>query len=245
MGKFDVRDGAPFIETAWNANELAAQLQQWAPWRHRIVFSNGVSTVDLDRGELWTERPLGKVLKFEPELTLGSAQGGRALDLGCNAGYNALYLASKYGMTVTGVDSAERHVSVARSLAELSGTHGATFVQADANTYWEPDAFDLILHLGTLYHLRHPMLSLDNCVTSLRKGGRIALETQGYEGDDPLACKCLIGATPDPTNWWALGAGALKYMMEASGLKNVRLVGTSRVAKLGPNMPRYHLIGQK
>jgi SAM-dependent methyltransferase len=243
--RFSVRDGAPFIVTDLDAASLASRLNQWAPWRHQIIFSNGFSTGQLDRREFWTEQPLFKIGRFEREMDLGRVSGGRALDIGCNAGYNSLYIADKYGMTVTGVEMNRRLVEVGSFLRELSGVDGVEFVQADANFFCQTNAFDLVLHLGTLYHLRHPVPSLENCWKSLREGGYFLLETQVYEDDDPLVCKCLLGATSDSSNWWALGRGAIKNLMEAIGFRNIQLVDDFRPAQIGPKMSRLLFLAEK
>jgi 2-polyprenyl-3-methyl-5-hydroxy-6-metoxy-1,4-benzoquinol methylase len=245
MKKFSVRNGAPYIETDLDAASLASKLKKWAPWRHQIIFSNGVATGQFDRGPFWTEQPLFKIERFERQIDLGRLKGGRALDIGCNIGYNSLYLGNKYGMTVTGVEMDHRLLEVASFLKELSGVEGVDFVQGDANFFCQANTFDLSLHLGTLYHLRHPVLSLENCWNSLRDDGSLFLETQAFEDEDPLVCKCMLGTTPDPTNWWALGQGAIMSLMDRIGFRNMRLVDKIRPSSIGPKMSRLLFIAEK
>jgi len=228
-----------------SAGSLATMLKKWSPWRHQVMFSNGFSTQELDRGPFWTEQPFCKIERFERVMDKDRLRGGRALDIGCNVGYNSLYIADKYGMTVTGVEINQRIVGAAKFLRELSGVKGVDFVQGDANFFLRKNEFDLVLHLGTLYHLRHPVLSLENCWNSLRGGGYFLLETQAYEDDDPLVSKCLVGATPDPSNWWALGRGAINNVMNAIGFRNVRLVAEFRPPEIGPKMSRLLFLAEK
>jgi SAM-dependent methyltransferase len=68
---------------------------------------------------------------------------GRALDLGCGKGDNALKLA-KWGWRVVGVDWAPTAIALARRAAEGRGLD-ATFFVGDT-TMWEPDGtFDLVI----------------------------------------------------------------------------------------------------
>ncbi len=68
---------------------------------------------------------------------------GRALDLGCGAGGNALWLA-EHGWEVVGVDWAESAIKKARSAATAKRL-GASFIAADI-TQWKPKReFDLVI----------------------------------------------------------------------------------------------------
>jgi len=68
---------------------------------------------------------------------------GRALDLGCGAGGNALWLAEQ-GWEVVGVDWAESGIAKARSAATAKRL-GASFIVADI-TQWKPKReFDLVI----------------------------------------------------------------------------------------------------
>ena len=89
---------------------------------------DGTDTTPLD------EQLLTDALKTTP---------GKALDLGCGAGGNAIGLASR-GWTVTGIDSATKAIDSARIAAELAGVE-VTFQVADI-TSWKPDeTYDLVI----------------------------------------------------------------------------------------------------
>jgi 2-polyprenyl-3-methyl-5-hydroxy-6-metoxy-1,4-benzoquinol methylase len=90
---------------------------------------------------LWSAKPnrffVAEVEHLEP---------GRALDLACGEGQNAIWLATR-GWDVTGVDYSEVAIAKAHSRAEREGVP-ARFVCADLVEY-EPEthAFDLVLVL--------------------------------------------------------------------------------------------------
>jgi SAM-dependent methyltransferase len=60
---------------------------------------------------------------------IGRLHPGRAIDLGCGTGANAIYLA-EHGFTVTGVDFAPAALAGARRKAHLAGV-GVHFVEGD------------------------------------------------------------------------------------------------------------------
>lgn len=216
--------GTLTITTSLAREPLLEQLRKWQPWRHEICFSNGVKTSDLQTTTPFTRTPLNKINALEAHLPMEDLKGGRALDIGFNAGYNSIYLATRYGMKVTGVDVWDRHKDVAEFLAAQASCESTEFMLHDATTFVRPDTFDLILHFGTLYHLPNPLLSLENCARSLRKGGYLGLETTCYLGSDPSLCKFVWGFNGDRTNFWALSKPVLEDVLRLYGLTDVRLL---------------------
>ena len=81
--------------------------------------------------------------RFLPELTAG-LRVGRALDLACGEGRNAVWLAEQ-GWTVTGVDFSDVGLDKARRMATERGVD-IEWICADA-TNWQPpaDGFDLVV----------------------------------------------------------------------------------------------------
>ncbi len=84
------------------------------------------------------ESPLDShVLQLAPELDIGTA-----LDLGCGAGQNSIWLAER-GWSVTGADLSPSAIDLARQAATEAGI-SATFVVADTRE-WTPDGtFDFV-----------------------------------------------------------------------------------------------------
>ena len=90
---------------------------------------------------LWAAKP-NRFLVAE----VGDLEPGRALDLACGEGQNAIWLAT-LGWHVTGVDYSEVAIAKARARAERDGVD-VDFVCTDLVTY-EPEArgFDLVFTL--------------------------------------------------------------------------------------------------
>ncbi len=92
-----------------------------------------------DKEFVWTVDP-NRFLVAEA----GGLASGRALDLGCGEGRNAVWLAEQ-GWQVTAVDFSEVGLDKARRLASARGVR-ITWVLADVTTYRpKADAYDLVL----------------------------------------------------------------------------------------------------
>jgi SAM-dependent methyltransferase len=214
------RDDTLIVPTSLAADEMRARLAELRPyggWRHLIRFSNGVKTSDVEMAKPWSDRPLHKIKRAERALPDFARRGGRALDVGCNCGYNSLWLANTYGMNVVGIEASVSHKIVCEFLAGQAGIGGVDFKVDDAETYLEPDGFDLVLHFGTLYHLRNPVRALETASRNLRTGGVLALETQCHGGKGERIARYVRNFDGDPSNWWALGDGALRDILAFCG----------------------------
>jgi SAM-dependent methyltransferase len=124
---------------------------------------------------------------------LATARRGRALDLGCGAGWFSLELA-RGGMSVDGLDIGPRQIAIARRMSRESrqsadprwrGDFGRTSYRvADLNAIRLPRSrYDVAVALGTLHHIQNLDRLLCETARSLRSGGRfIFWEYVGYAG---------------------------------------------------------------
>ncbi len=137
---------------------------------------------------LWAARPNRFLASETEELT-----PGRALDLACGEGQNAIWLGS-LGWDVTGVDFSEVAIAKARARAERDGV-SVTFVCADLLEYDpEPSAFDLILLL--YFHLPPAELHdvLARAERALAPGGTLLVV-----GHDRTNITDGVGGPSDPS----------------------------------------------
>ncbi len=83
--------------------------------------------------------------------------------------------------------------------------------------------FDLVLFLGVLYHLRHPLLAIEKIAAVTR--GTLILETVvdlvGL-GRPPMAFYPERELNADPTNWWGPNQAAVMGMLKSAGFDDVQ-----------------------
>lgn len=209
------------LDTKQPKQRLLNQLKKFEPWGHRIDFSNGVTTKDLKRRTPFSENTVQKAFLAFKHIPTQGLKGKRILDVGCNSGYNSIYAATKHGMVPTGIDVSTRHIQVSTMLSKMAGIK-AEFKKADAETYLEAEAFSVVFHFGTLYHLPNPLLSLQTTYNNLKPGGWVAIETQIYEGQDENECYFMHMHNNDHTNFWALSPQVMEKYMTFIGFKNIK-----------------------
>jgi len=205
-----------------DARDVKQRLQPLEPWRVNVSFSNGFDTGQLETMEPWNRAPLGKLAMIIGHSGEDAFKGARVLDIGCNAGYNVITLMQKYGCDVVGIDNNRKNLQKLTALAEIADVTPSASIH-DAHDY-DFDPFDVILHLGTLYHLQDPVAAMRAAARNLRAGGRLYLETVVYVSDDPMACKFIYMLGGDHTNFWGLSEAAIKLILTDAGLSQVETV---------------------
>jgi tRNA (mo5U34)-methyltransferase len=214
---------------------LQSTAGELAPWFHNLHLPDGRQTAP--------DHPLGDFPAFKwrqiaPHVPRSLA-GTRALDIGCNAGFYSFELA-KRGASVLAVDVDEHYLSQGRWAAEQLDPHGR--VEFREMTVYDlaglDEQFDVVLFLGVLYHLRHPLLALD--IVAERVRGRLLLQTLTIPGGPPASTpedvaiddrdELLAPGWPrvafierhlagDPTNWWAPDDACVRAMARSAGMR--------------------------
>ena len=219
------RNGALVVPVRLSQSHLRQQLlnlMPWGGWRHQFHFSNGLSISDIDKSAPWTEQPLNKIKIAEREGWL-PADPAKVLDIGCNVGYNAIYLAKRYGHNVTGIDVTPNQIEFCQFLASSYGLDNVEFLLADAESHVEPESFDTVVHFGTLYHLPNVVRALEAASNNLKTGGMLLLETQCYGKDDVTSMRYVRGFNGDDTNWWAPSESVLLDMLGYCGFSEIKI----------------------
>lgn len=97
-------------------------------------------------------------------------------------------------------------------------------------------SFDLVLFLGVLYHLKHPLLALERVFSVT--GKRLILETHVdmiYTRRPAMVFYPNAELDEDETNWWGPNPAAVEAML--------RTVGFRRVEKFSELRSRTHKLG--
>ena len=107
----------------------------------------------------------------------GKVPIGRALDLGCGTGTNAIYLA-QHGFTVTAIDVSRRAIALARRKARLAQqTNQVRFERGDVTLMrqWvNPNSIDFAYDIGCFHNLKvEARQRYASALTSVLKPGAI------------------------------------------------------------------------
>ncbi len=212
---------------------LRARIDALGPWFHNINLGGIWTAPDHFLGDY----PARKFARFAAALP-ADLSGRSVLDIGCNAGFYSLEMKRRGAGRVLGVDSDERYLAQARLAADALGFAGVEFANLsvyDVGALGE--RFDVVIFMGVLYHLRHPLLALDLIRThvagdmllfqSLTRGAKdVAAIKPDYDFNEPDAF-----AQPgypklhfierefahDWTNWWVPNRAANEAMLRAAG----------------------------
>jgi SAM-dependent methyltransferase len=140
--------------------ELQERIAEFPRWHYRFEFEGGVSTpvVDLGRVNRHAQR---RRYFFDAllQVTGGTLEGRRVLDLGCNAGWWSLQAIEAGADYVLGVDIRQMHIDQANLVFEAKGIDATRhrFEQGDVFTRDFGDGFDVVLCLGLMEHIARPV----------------------------------------------------------------------------------------
>lgn len=164
--------------------------------------------------------------------------GGRSvLDIGCNAGFYSQEMKRRNAGPVLGIDSDPRYLRQAQFAAELGGLDIEFRLMSVYDVAELRQKFDLVLFLGVLYHLRHPLLALDllyehvvgdaMLFQCMQRGEDSAAsleadydfrEWQVFERSDyPKLFFVEHRFANDPTNWFIPNRAGVEAMLRSAG----------------------------
>ena len=86
--------------------------------------------------------------------------------------------------------------------------------------------FDVVLYLGVLYHMQHPLLALQRLASVTREMAVIETHAIHIPGrEDHAICEFFetTELNGDPSNWWAPNRKAFEGMCRAAGFRSVKV----------------------
>jgi tRNA (mo5U34)-methyltransferase len=86
--------------------------------------------------------------------------------------------------------------------------------------------FDVVLYLGVLYHVRHPLLALEHLRKLTRELAIVETQADVFRGSERMAlCRFIEGdeLNNDPSNWWTFNEAALLAMGRAAGFARAEI----------------------
>lgn len=166
-------------------------------------------------------------------------RGRSVLDIGCNAGFYSIEMKRRGADRVVAIDFDEQYLAQARFAAEVSDVD-IEFRQLSVYDVAElQEKFDVVLFLGVLYHLRHPLLALDLIHEHVTRDMFVFQSMQrGNDQVQPLQDDYPFWETEmferagypkmffvekkycgDPTNWWIPNRSCTEAMLRSAGFE--------------------------
>ena len=106
------------------------------------------------------------------------------LDIGCNGGFYAMEMKRRGAARVVGVDFDEVSSSKPASPPRSRRLRSSSAVYRCTTSRLSAERFDIVLFVGVLYHLRHPLLALDLIHEHVAKRSvRVPVDATGQQSD--------------------------------------------------------------
>ena len=215
-------------------NDLSRQISALGPWFHNLRLK-GIQTAP---EHFLGDYPHLKYVRFRDTIP-ADLTGKTVLDIGCNAGFYSMEMKRRGAARVVGIDSDEHYLRQARFAAQTE----ELAIEFQQMPVWDVAAleekFDLVIFMGVLYHLRHPLLALDLIhehvckdlllFQSMQRGGKNAIQLEsdyGFEEnaifDQPDYPKMHFieeSYCDDVTNWWVPNRACVEGMLRSSGFE--------------------------
>jgi tRNA (mo5U34)-methyltransferase len=212
--------------------EIRSKVDALGPWFHNMDL-HGVKTAPT---HYLGDYPALKWRRFSHAIPR-DLSGRTVLDIGCNAGFYSIEMKSRGAARVLGIDSDEEYLAQARFASEISGCD----VEFRNLSVYEVaslgERFDIVLFMGVLYHLRHPLLALDLIheyvsrdmlvFQSMQRGAKdldtVSIDYHFWETehfDQPGYPKMHFiehKYAEDPTNWWVPNRACAEAMLRSAG----------------------------
>jgi tRNA (mo5U34)-methyltransferase len=222
---------------SWTREEIRSRIEQLGDWFHNLDL-NGVPTAP---AHFLGDYPSAKWRGFQQAIPQ-DLTGASVLDIGCNAGFYSIEMKRRGAARVVGIDSSDVYLAQARFATEVCGVD----VELKKLSVYEVgqlhERFDLVLFMGVLYHLRHPLLALDLLYEhvvgdtlvfqTLQRGA----EPEGFQvaEDYPFSEKAIFESpgmpraafieksnAGDPTTWWVPNPACSMALLRSAGFELV------------------------
>ena len=221
-------------QSAIEKSELESRIAELGPWFHNLRL-HGVQTAP---DHFLGDYPQVKFESFRESLPK-DLEGRSVLDIGCNAGFYSIEMKRRGAGRVLGIDSDEHYLRQARFAAEVSGYE----IEFERMSVWDVgslnERFDVVIFMGVLYHLRHPLLALDLIhkhvakdvllfQTMMRGSTEIAPVAFDYDFNDvtpfeapgfPKMHFIENRYSNDETNWWVPNRACTEAMLRSAGFR--------------------------
>ncbi|HEY0436796.1 MAG TPA: TIGR04290 family methyltransferase [Phenylobacterium sp.] len=214
--------------------EIQARAAALGSWFHNIDLGGASTAPDHFLGDY----PNIKWRRFQHAIP-EDLSGRSVLDIGCNAGFYSIEMKRRGAERVVGIDFDERYLDQARFAAEVKGADIEFRLMSVYDVAALGERFDVVLFMGLLYHLRHPLLALDlihehvagdlMVYQSMQRGSPdmepVAADYDFFQQDHfdrpgyPKMHFIEHQYAGDWTNWWAPNAACSAAMLRSAGFE--------------------------
>jgi tRNA (mo5U34)-methyltransferase len=215
-----------------SADEIRKTIIELGPWFHNIDLDGVKTAPDHFLGDY----PAIKWRRFAHAIP-ENLTGRTVLDIGCNGGFYALEMKRRGAARVVAIDSDDGYLRQARFAAQIAGLDIEFAELSVYDVAALGERFDVVLFLGVLYHLRHPLLALDLIREHVAKDLFVCQSMQrGDSTEAPIEEDYPFSETEiferpsfphlhfiehryagDDTNWWVPNRACTKAMLRSAG----------------------------
>jgi len=212
--------------------QIREDLKKLGKWFHNIDLKGVKTAPDHFLGDYPNMKFKNFANAIPQDLT-----GKSVLDIGCNGGFYSIEMKRRGAARVLGIDSDDRYLEQARYAAKVLDAD----IEFRNMSVYEvgslKEKFDVVIFMGVLYHLRHPLLALDllydNVVgdmlifQSMQRGSdQVEKVEADYDfwdvdifekRDFPHMYFIEHRYSQDPTNWWIPNRSCMEAMLRSSG----------------------------
>jgi tRNA (mo5U34)-methyltransferase len=220
------------VMAAPGPEEIERRIRELGDWFHNMNLGGILTAPNHFLGDY----PNTKWREFAHSIP-DNLTGKTVLDIGCNAGFYSLEMKKRGAERVLGIDFDPVYLAQARFAAEVARLdiefrHMSVYDVAQLQ-----EKFDIVLFMGVLYHLRHPLLALDLIhehvagdkliFQSMQRGSG---DVEQLENDYPFWERDIFTKSGypvmhfverryahDPTNWWIPNRACAEAMLRSAG----------------------------
>ncbi len=215
-----------------STSDIQARVRELGQWFHNLDLGGVQTAPDHFLGDYPAVKWAGFKHAIPEDLS-----GKSVLDIGCNGGFYSIEMKRRGAERVLAIDFDEGYLDQARYAAEVNK---ADIEFRNMSVYDLPnlgERFDIVLFMGVLYHLRHPLFVLDLLhdyvcqdlliFQSMQRG---SAENVALKRDYPFSEEAIFNDAAYPklhfvennysgdcTNWWIPNRACAEAMLRSSG----------------------------
>ncbi|OLD57318.1 MAG: hypothetical protein AUI54_03230 [Acidobacteria bacterium 13_1_40CM_2_56_5] len=204
------------------------------PWYHDVQLTPEISTSPLQRQYMVNR------WRFLSEVLPADLSGKTVLDIGCNGGFFSLQMKQRNADRVVGIDIMPHCLAQARFVSHWFG-QPVELRELGVYDVESLGPFDIVVFIGVLYHLRHPLYAIDKVASICKDTMYLQSLVRGDSGDFVPAPNYPLSEyevfkrpkfprmyfieksiNDDASNWWVPNTSCLMAMARSAGFRNVR-----------------------